>query len=282
MAKEPRAGQGNGQGTREWAWAWTAAFGITLTVLAGLWALHKSQLAALLDGRETVFIGTSLARYAIEPTFGDETTDPLGPAPFLRLAYPGATEHQIYGLAKAAAATAPQRIFLEINPIVSSFAHRNYGCSWQEELRVEFMKIRHMGRSLIKRKSVFRDFLKGPTYNTAKPLDAAVTLKRFPLALDGSCFQDRWRKLRRNHPDTAFYMVAMPRSPAARDIIGAHDMALFALRAQRFAQSLDIPLLIVDSENAWPQSVFVDHAHLTSEGAARFLDRLADWLETNP
>ena len=77
-------------------------------------------------------------------------------------------------------------------------------------------------------------------------------------------------------------LMVMPRAPEAWGENGAQLMAEFHSAAQDFAGLTGAHLFVADPDGVWPASDFVDQAHLSDAGAARFRAALAAFVAELP
>lgn len=255
-------------------------------VLAGLALVHEVQVKSRLSGIRTAMVGTSLVRHGVDQADGGPEALAFGPAPFLRVGHSNATERQLFALTRSAVAAGARDLFIEINPIVTRFASFPSGCgavSWIRQARSD-------ARDVLQTVLLGRDVLGGSTANIEDfripdsngPLTEAQIQRLYPIRVTGSCDVDRWTALFGADPQIRVVLTVMPRAPEARRANGAQLMAAFHAAAQEFAGLTGAYLFIADPDGVWPESDFVDQAHLSEAGAARFRAALADFVAGLP
>ena len=262
---------------------WMASMGVVLAVLAGLWVLGERAVSNRLASVQTLVIGTSLVQYGIPDPEGRSLATAFGPAPQLRLAYSAASEEQLFAITAMAARHGVQRLFIEVNPIVSRFAFKAQGCGLAGWIEHHFIAMRRTFRAAVTGQDVMANALARPSdQDQPRVVDKEVLTRLYPLRLTGSCSADRWATLFAAHPDMQVVLIAMPRAPVARDRIGADGMAKFNTAARQFATATGMQLFIVDPEGTWPTDAFIDQGHMSPEGSARFMAGLAAYASKLP
>lgn len=260
---------------------------VAVVIAAGVFAAAVSLVRpapvdpATFAGIRTAFVGTSLMRRALPE--GSATRAPAfpGAGPTLRIGLGRASEAQILALAQAAVRAGVTTLFIEVNPLVSRFDHRRSACGWAGMLDARRRALR----------AVLAPHLRGPGAGLDQPPRRAdgpqVVLEQaldrmYPLHVDGPCFVDDWQALARHARGTRIVFVAMPRAEVAHRRIGADTMAAFYQAADGLATSLGTTLFRPDRSGIWPDSAFIDQAHLSQRGAGRFRAALAAWSGARP
>lgn len=268
--------RGTGRGI---AAAWGVAMALVLAVALALLAVGERAELRRLTGVGTLMVGTSLVRYASPRPEGDVILATLGPPPFLRLAFRAGSEREILGAAEVAARAGVPTVFVEVNPIVSLFHVRGESCSPVGSLRYSIARIRNMAGDLVQGKDIYRSEMSVVrNFADRVVIDEKLSLL-YPLTIHGSCYAQRWRRLVTGHPGTRLVFLAMPRAPMARELVGAADMARFNDAARAFAADLGAPIFVADPDGTWEARYFVDQAHLSAQGAARFREALVLWWQ---
>jgi hypothetical protein len=248
-------------------------------VVAGLALVHEMKVQSRLSGIRTVMAGTSLVLYGVGEADGGAEALAFGPAPFLRVGYGSGTERQVFALARSAVAAGARDLFIEINPIVSRFAHSASGCGTVSWIRQERSDARDALRAVLLGSDVLRAGtvnMEGfPLPESRVPLTEVQIRRLFPIRVTGSCDANRWAALFAANPQMRVVLMVMPRAPEARGENGAQLMAEFHAVAQDFARLTGAHLFVADPDGVWPASDFVDQAHLSDAGAARFRAALA-------
>jgi lysophospholipase L1-like esterase len=117
---------------------------------------------------------------------------------------------------------------------------------------------------------------------TRGPLTEAEIRRLYPIRVTGSCDADRWAALFAAEPQMRVVLMVMPRAPEARAANGSLLMAKFHAAAQDFVALTGAHLFVADPDGVWPASAFVDQAHLSEAGAARFRAELAAFVAELP
>ena len=255
-------------------------------VFAGLALVHDMQVQSRLSDIRTLMVGTSLVSFGVGVADGGAEALAFGPTPFLRVGYSGGTERQIFALSRSAVAAGVRNLFIEINPILSRFARSPSDCgivSWIKQERLDSrdaLRAVLSGTDVLSRSTLnVEDY---PVLDSRGPMTEAQIRQRYPIRVTGSCYADRWAALFAADPQMRVVLMAMPRAPKARGAIGARVMAEFYAAAQDFADRTGAHLFIADLDGVWPASDFVDLAHLSDAGAARFRAALVAFVTELP
>ena len=240
-------------------------------------------MSARLAPVQTLILGTSLIRYGIPDPDGGPAAASFGPTPLLRLGYDSASEEQLLTIATKAADQDVQRLYIEINPIVSRFAYVASGCGLAGWVKLRMSAMRQTLRTVVTGRDIIAQLLARPP-EQAEPaiLGEAQLTRLYPLRVTDPCFADRCTALFAAHPDMQVILIAMPRAPIARHRIGIDGMAQFHAAAHQFAAANKVPLFVVDPAGTWPTEAFVDQAHLSPAGAARFMAALSAFATELP
>ena len=248
--------------------------------------IHERQAKQRLSNIHTVMVGTSLVRHAVGDADGGAEALAFGPAPFLRVAYSSATERQVFALAKSAVAAGARNLFIEINPIVSRFAFRSAGCGAVSWIMQKQSEARDTLRSVLLRRDVFNygavNFEVSIVPESPSHLTDVQLQRLYPIRVSGPCDADRWAALFAVNPELRVVLMVMPRAPVARAANGMRLMSEFHKAAQEFAGLTGAHLFIADPDGVWPALNFIDQAHLSHSGAARFRIALATFVAELP
>jgi len=252
--------------------SWVTALVLAMSAMAVLSWREDLVTRDSLAGMRTVFLGTSLFRYAItngEPAFPDARKDL---SPYLRLGLSSGNEADLLKWAQRAEAAGTETLFIEVNPLVARFANVGPGCGiiWRiGQVRARVWRLAH-GWNDVPR--ITRNEQRTPKQGQ----DALPNAERYPLRIYGPCYLADWQSVASGEMHLVF--VLMPRSPAARELVGREDSARFLARAEALAETLGTPLIVVDPDEDWEQEYFRDSVHMTVAGAERFRHTIADFL----
>lgn len=261
--------------------SWALALILATALMCAGWRVGQQQIATRFTGVQTVFLGTSLMRHAV-PNIPDSLTGTSGRGTFLRVGLSNATELQILTLAQAAVAADARTIYLEINSVVSRFAFQNASCGPRRRLNHGLWTTRTATWALLTGQHVLAEGIRDETAHLST-VDVETALARnYPLHFQPLCDAAAWKALVASAGAAQIVLVTMPRSKLAADRIGPVDIARFDRAAADLAAALHLPLFVPDAAGAWPDEDFVDQAHMSPAGSARFLGALADWQEVNP
>lgn len=265
---------------------WGIASIVAAAFFAGLALVHEMQVQSRLSEIRTVMVGTSLVLHGVGEANGGAEAVAFGPAPFLRVGVNGATEQKIFAMARSAVAAGARDLFIEINPIVSRFQRKSSGCGTVSWINQERLDVRDAFRAILLGWSVLRDgdanFEVSSAPESHSPLREAEIRPLYPIRVTGSCDADRWAALFATDPQLRVVLMVMPRAPEARGANGAQLMMEFHEAAQDFADVTGAHLFVADPDGVWPASDFVDQAHLSDVGAARFRAALAAFVAELP
>jgi len=268
----------NHPSSRMMALAWVAALLLVALLIGGTHVAAQNQLIRLFEGRSTAFVGTSLMRYAVSNANDGSTILHLGKGSFLRAGIPSASETQMLGLAQAAVEAQVGTLFIEVNPIVTRFALKNQGCGLAFRLEQLITFIEKVARPTLKGRDFLNKYLAEPPGVDPSGLDQSRIAASYPLSFPPLCHEAGWRALSARARSTRIVLVAMPRSPLARELVGEADMAHFHSAATALAQDLGMQLYIVDPAGTWESDLFLDQAHVNRRGSEKFLMALDAWL----
>lgn len=262
---------------------WVTSAAIVLGTLTTLWIWGTRAQSTSLKDIDTLVLGTSLVRYGIPNPNAGHDAHKFGPEPFLRLGYTRGNERQLLSIVTNAAEQKTQRIYLEVNPIVSRFADTSTGCGATDWITHHMALIRKTFRAALFRQEILGEATAFPLYQFGPFIVDEMRLSRlYPLRVTGPCFAEQWSSVFETNPDMQVILVAMPRAPIARERIGIQGMTHFYEAAQTFAAANNLPLFIVDPLGNWPADAFVDQAHLSQAGAERFMASLAAFARELP
>ena len=262
-------------------WVTSAAIVLGTLITPWIWAA-RAQSTSLKD-IDTLVLGTSLVRYGVPNPDGGPDAHKFGPKPFLRLGYSRGNERQLLSIVTNAAEHKIQRIYLEVNPIVSRFADTSTGCGPTDWITNHMTLIRKTFRAALFRQEILGVATASPLYQSEPFIVDELRLSRlYPLRVTGPCFAEQWSTVFETNPEIQVILVAMPRAPIARERIGIQGMTHFYEAAQTFAAANNLPLFIVDPSGNWPANAFVDQAHLSQAGAEQFMTLLAAFARELP
>jgi len=258
-----------------------AAVLLAVSVIAGLtWRVDQLRLQRL-EGVSTLFLGTSLMLFALPDPRGEQRLSEATGGEILRLAYSGASEVRLLGLARMGARAGVSHILIEVNPIVARFAFEPSDCGWRRRWLEEFRIVQRTGHAILPWRHLFANGSgRVRRYPDGANVDAALA-RNYPLQVRGPCLSGAWSDLIAHNPQSRFTFVAMPRAPIARDAIGAAGMAAFNAAAINFAQGTGAGVFLVDADGAWEDQYFADQAHMSAAGGDRFQNALITWLGTS-
>lgn len=258
---------------------WALAIGLVAGVSLLVWTLGHHQIHTRMRGFDTLLIGSSLMAYAVPNAPDGAAAQIFGKGRYLRLGLSGASEAQLLDMARAAIAAKPKSLFIEINPLISRFAFDVAGCGADYQLLAvaEFVKL--AAKTTLRGHDLLDSASQNRQIATNARLDPAVLVRNYPLQFPPLCYGAQWQDLALAASDTQIILVVMPRSALARAAIGAGDMARFDRAAVDLAAQLHLPLFVPDAANRWPDSAFIDQAHMNADGSAAFLTTLATWLK---
>ena len=99
--------------------------------------------------------------------------------------------------------------------------------------------------------------------------------QRYPLHLRGPLNPKKLEEMlgRAHQEGVEVLLIAPPLPQAVADYIGVVDMARFERHLHDTAELLGLPLLY--NGEVWPNTLFVDVAHLNRTGRSRFMSELA-------
>jgi hypothetical protein len=252
------------------------------SVFTGLAPVLEMKVESRLSNIRTVMVGTSLVLYGVGVADGGTEALAFGPTPFLRVGYSNGNERQIFALTRSAVTAGVRNLFIEINPIVSRFARSSSGCGLVTWIEQEWLGARYALRAVLLGKDVLRlgtvnmeDF---PVAQNRGPMTKEQIQQVYPIRVTGSCDTDRWAALFASDPQIRVVLMVMPRAPEARLANGVEVIAKFHSAAQDFADKTAAHLFVADPDGVWPAVDFVDQAHLSDSGSARFRAALAAFV----
>lgn len=264
------------------AFAWLVAFLLVAAAATVVASLGQQQLEARFGNRDAVFLGTSLTRFAL-PRHGNAGPLPeIGAADVLRIGLSDGTESDLLDLASAAVDAGVGVIFIEINPIVSSFAGNPGKCGWLNFLVHHFKALKRSSNAVFGGRDIIDRMGTDPARNEGpRSLDIARVARSYPLSFDVPCHFGAWQELLAGSGATRIIMIEMPRDKIVTKLAGARNIATFRRAAREFSTRLGVPLFVPDASGAWSSDLFVDQAHMSQRGSDLFLQELAVWWSRN-
>ena len=260
--------------TRTVVSAWLCAILISVVIIIGIIHLGIQNSKEQLTGKDAVFLGTSLTRFALPNHFEPMPLAQVGAENAVRIGLSLGTESDLLHLASAAIDARVRSVFIEINPLISRFSNAPKACSWHQQF-LSFRRLSMQSTSAILRGKNIGQGL--PQNEVERSIDLERLDQLYPIDVNLSCRIDQWREVVRTSWPSNLYFIAMPRDYVARDYIGTESMADFYATAEEFSAKVGAPLFIVDAMGVWPAEDFIDLAHLSISGSEHFLERLDDW-----
>ncbi len=265
---------------------------MTAGALGRSWALASILVAATLIflarterwidrealGRPVVVIGSSLLLHAVPaslPEKGGLLGDGRG---HTRVAIQQISEEQTLSLLSQAMEAGAGTIFVEANSLAFDFAHRRPPWILQASMGLaqRAYDLRRPIRWLLGREaSLGRE--------EAQSLDATSVIEpealkiSHPLHLREPRQPGRLAGILQEARDRGveIVLVVPPRAQTAADHMGAEAQQTLQAHLAALAGNWGLPLFA--PAPAWPDSYFVDHAHMNAQGRARFLAEIAQW-----
>ncbi|AXI46739.1 hypothetical protein C1J03_12335 [Sulfitobacter sp. SK012] len=264
--------------TRNMVLAWLCALCAALVGATAVLQAGQRQLETRLAPYDTVFLGTSLMRYAL-PVQGDgRSIQAVDANSALRIGLSRGSEADLLDLTQAAVNARVATTFIEINPIVSRFSDRHRPCSLWNGLNHRRGALRQAANAVLRG----GDIIVGnePAKNDRLPsVDLERLAELYPLQFDVPCHPGKWQQIPKSSGSSKIVLVAMPRSEIAKTRIGPEGMIEFDRAAIRFASQLNLPLFMPDSDVTWSEDHFLDQAHMSQLGSERFLQELGQWWD---
>ena len=270
-------------------------------VVITLAALVAVALPTFNEDEETIFgnipaapvivIGSSLMYHAVPP-FGEGTDSLLGDGrEHARLAISSITEVQTVDLLQHVLNGGAKTVLIEANALAFDFASRA-PASDQGSIRAVALTKPLLDLSARARQPLSALINQRPKRHVltseAEKLDADFSVKLSHMA--------KLYPLHLRFPappealETALTMaaaagvevilIAPPRSQAAANAMGAEATETLRLHFQALAYRLNLPLF--QPSAVWPNDHFIDAAHMSRRGRARFLNELAQWWASRP
>ena len=238
--------------------------------------------AEIFDGEEVALVGSSLIAHAVPEKgvgypFGEDVR-------FRRAARNGMSEREAIELSEAAVSDGLGVIFLEVDPFIKSMrTSRPVGeCglpsdSFRSRIWAARQRYVDAARTLTGFRQI-REIAGEPDgLDRAQSIDAEQINQIYPPILHEPHCRERLNNLAEtaNAKDVELVLVLPPRSRFSSDMLGNEFNADLTTRAKKLAEEIDASLLVMSG--VWPDSHFIDHAHLNQQGRDRFLQELRDW-----
>lgn len=276
---------------RQLATVWLAALALAAALLFALiWQGERAAAARAGPPPAIVAIGSSLTAYGIPPSTADPAQSLLGDGrAHRRIAAGRITEPQLLAALDHALDEAPALILLEANPLLVDFADRarQRPCDgWAFRLRHALAdsqrRIIEAWRAARGRPPAFIYTADPRNIDSPYAPDPAVTARTYPFLVRSPCDLPRLAAAaaRARAQGTRLVLVLPPRSMYAARLLGPARVRALEARATALASELGVPLFITPGD--WPNSRFIDKAHMNLAGRAAFLTALRRWHASGP
>lgn len=265
--------------TRAHTAAWLSALALTIVTALAILFFSDKRIEERMAGTDTVFIGSSLTRYAL-PVHNQVAPLPqIGSDKALRFGLNVGTESDFLYFLTAAIDADVDVIFVEINQLFSQFADQPDHCRWSGQFL-------HSHKALkLAAKAIFRgdDIGAIDAIGNAEPrtIDDHILDVSYPMRNHRACYVEEWKTLVANAQDSQIVLIVLPRDAVANDLIGTKAKEESDRFAREFAADLGLPLFTPGVAGDWGQEYFIDQAHMSKLGSDRFLSELSVWWSDN-
>lgn len=260
---------------RNIALAWLVAGISVLVIIAVIDRVNRSILMERFQGVDRLFLGSSLLAYALPDLVVPRSLPEVDGKQALRIGLISATEYDLLKVVAVAVDAGVEKVFIEINPIISKQASQPSDCSFIEKINASFKGVKFIITSLL----LGKELLPGmwlALKTGIRPLEFEEVLKTYPLRLGTTCEFDRWKSIFQSK-QTDFFLIMMPRDAAVMQSFVGQSIKSLEAKAIEFSSRFKVPLFVPDANGDWESKLFLDHAHLSSAGSRKFMKNLDLW-----
>ena len=234
-------------------------------------------------------VGTSLVGYGLPDGHSIKGSLLADGRKHVRVGLGNPTELEILTVANQAMAQNPQLLFLEAYPFIRSFnteVDRESGCSLPQQMKSvinnavnSFFGSAQSSALIIMGKNVYtRGMRDEPTeLQLGKHQNSSPSTSHYPLSPRPVACPEQLQKLlvTASSKNTQVVLLLPPRSMYAEKFAGLGSSRALDLQAKKMAQAYRLELF--SPIGPWPNSLFVDSAHMNLKGRERFLRELQNW-----
>lgn len=262
---------------------WIAAIAITVGALALLARPAQLPRPDFGDAKVAV-IGTSLVHRAV-PASGLEGELLPGKGPHIRIGLAASTRTEMLTLVEQASADGVDTILLEANPLIFSLpdqsanlhcaslscAARYQAAHWRRAFSAGVRALLGLPDADAAR---LENGLSEPTEQQWQPAAPVAEEIGFTFHAKGTNdIADTVAGAKAQGVEIA--LLLPPRSPSAESLLPEGQSTELEQRAHELAAELGVPLFA--PKDGWTDADFVDRAHMSKQGRARFLRELRTW-----
>ena len=207
---------------RNIAMAWLVAGISVLVIIAAIDRVNRSILMERLQGVDTLFVGSSLMSYALPELVVPQSLSEVDGKKALRIGLVSANEYDLLKLASVAVDAGIEKVFIEINPIVSLRGDQKYSCGLKSKINKSLKDMNFLITSFL----LGRELLDGmwlALKSGIPPLNIKIVLHTYPLRFETPCELDRWESIFQSK-QTDFFLIMMPRDPAVMQSIAGQSI----------------------------------------------------------